>query len=37
MLVYWITIGESDKKLSDEQENQYNERWFSIESKDGYQ
>ena len=34
---YWISIGESDKELSDVQENQYNKRWFSIESNKGYQ
>ena len=29
---YWISIGESDKKLSDVQETQYKERQFSNES-----
>ena len=34
---YWISIGESDKRLSNVQENQYIERWFSNESNSGYQ
>ena len=34
---YWISIGESDKKLSDVQDNQYKERWFSDVSNSRYQ
>ena len=36
LLTYWISIGQSDKKLLDVQENQYQERWFSNESNSGY-
>ena len=34
---YQISIGESDKGLSDVQENQYKERWFLNKSNSGYQ